>query len=171
MPFYFLCVRLPNPHYRYLGTGTFRGEILVDGRVEKTFYTKATIATYEQVAVASRGIKRGDLLSPANVRLENRELSALKGATYFSVDDVQGFVAKSTIFLGQVITARKVAPPVLIKRNQVVSVETTLGALTIRARARSLSQASAGDLVRAVNFRSKEEFVGVLRADGVLVVE
>lgn len=162
---------VPNPQYRYLGTGSFRGEILVDGRVEKTFYTKATITTYEQVVVASRGIQRGDLLSSANLRLENRELSALKGASFFSLDEVQGFVAKSTIFLGQVITARRVAPPVLIKRNQIVQVETTLGALTIRARARALSQGAAGDLVRAINLSSKEEFAGIVRPDGVLIVE
>ncbi len=162
---------IPNPQYRYLGTGAFRGEILVDGRVEKTFYAKAKVMTYEQVVVAARGIQRGDILSSANVRLENRELSALKGVSFFSLTDLKGSVAKSTIFQGQVITARKVAAPILLKRNQIVMVETKIGALTIRARARSLTQAAAGDLVRAVNLSSKEEFVGVLRADGVLVVD
>lgn len=162
---------VPNPQYRYLGLGSFRGEILVDGRVEKTFYTKANIATYEQVVVAATAIRRGDALSSANLRLENRELSALKGALFFSLADVKGYVAKSTIFQGQVITPRKVAAPVLVKRNQIVAVEITIGALTIRARARSLSQAAAGDLLRALNLRSKEEFAGVLRADGVLIVD
>ena len=71
---------------------------------------------------------------------------------------------------GQVISPRKVAPPVLVKRNQLIPVETTVGALTIRGQARALTQASAGDLVKAMNLRSKEEFVGVLRSDGVLVV-
>ncbi len=162
---------IPNPQYRYLGTGAFRGEILVDGQVEKSFYAKVKIATYEEVAVAATAIRRGDLLSTANVRLENRELSALKGAAFFSLTDLKGSVAKSTIFQGQVITPRKVAAQILVKRNQIIAVETTIGALTIRARGRSLSQAAAGDLVRVVNLRSKEEFVGVLRADGVLVVD
>lgn len=162
---------LPNPQYRYLGVGSFRGEILVDGRAEKTFYTKASISTYEPVVVAAVAIRRGDPLGPANVRLENRELSALKGASFFSLEDVKGYVAKSTIMRGQVVTPRKVAPPVLIKRNQIIAVETTVGALTIRGRARALTQAAAGDLVNAMNLRSKEEFVGVLRSDGVLIVD
>ena len=161
---------VPNPQYRYLGMGSFRGEILVDGQVEKTFYTKASISTYEQVAVATSSIRRGDPLSSANVRLENRELSALKGASFFSLDDVIGYVAKTTIMQGQVITPRKVAPPVLIRRNQLIPVVTTVGALTIRGQARALTQAAAGDVVKAMNLRSKEEFVGILRGDGVLVV-
>lgn len=162
---------LPNPQYRYLGVGSFRGEILVDGRAEKTFYTKASISTYESVVVAAVAIRRGDPLSSANLRLENRELSALKGASFFSLEDVKGYVAKSTIMRGQVVTPRKVAPPVLIKRNQIIAVETTVGALTIRGRARALTQAAAGDLVNAMNLRSKEEFVGMLRGDGVLIVD
>lgn len=161
---------LPNPQYRYLGAGSFRGEILVDGEVEQSFYTKAKIATYEEVVVAAQGIRRGDSLTAANVRLENRELSSLRAGSFFSLEDVKGYVAKSTIMQGQVVTPRRVAPPVLVKRNQIISVETTLGALTIRGRARALTQAAAGDVVKAMNLRSKEEFVGVLRGDGVLVV-
>lgn len=161
---------VPNPQYRYLGMGSFRGEILVDGQVEKTFYTKASIATYQPVVVAASSIRRGDPLSAANLRLENRELSTLRGASFFSLEDVRGYVAKSTIMQGQVVSPRKVAPPVLVKRNQLIAVETTVGALTIRGQARALSQAAAGDLVKAMNLRSKEEFVGILRADGVLVV-
>lgn len=160
-----------NPEYDYLGTGTFRGEIVVDGRVEKTFYAKATVTAYERVVVATQAIGRGDPITSANAGLKNRELSMLKGEPFFSFDEVLGQVAKSSIYAGQVITPRKVAPPILVKRNQLVIVETTMGALSIRGQARALSQGAAGDLVRAVNLRSKQEFVGVLRADGVIVVD
>ena len=160
-----------NPQYQYLGRGSFRGEILVDGQVEKTFFAKAKISTYEEVIIASAAIARGDTISTVNTHLENRELSALKGKPYFALDEIRGYVAKSSIYPGQIITPRKIAPRILVKRNQIIVVETTLGALTISGRGRALNAAAAGELVRAVNETSKEEFSGLLRADGVLVVD
>ncbi len=161
----------PNPQYDYLGPGTFRGAILVDGEVEETFYSKATVAAYDEVVVAVRPIKRGDRITRSNVRLEKRELSSLRDGAFFSLDDVRGHVARSTIQPGREVTERKIELPTLVKRNQIIAVETRIGGLTIRGRARVLSDGSAGDVLDCMNLNSKEEFVGVLRPDGVLQVD
>ncbi len=160
-----------NPEYNYLGNGTFRGELLVDGQIEKSFYAKARIETYDFVLVAARSLSRGDRLSSGNVRLEKRALSTLTSGAYFSPDDVRGYVAKASIFQGQVITDRKVTAPVLVKRNQSIVVETTIGSLTIQSRAKAMNSGAAGETVVCQSLSSKEEFTGVLQSDGVLVVE
>lgn len=161
----------PNPQYDYLGPGTFRGAILVDGEVEETFYGKANVEAYDDVVVAMRPIQRGDRITRSNVRLDKRELASLRHGAFFSLDDVAGHVARSTIQPGQEITERKIELPRLVKRNQIIPVETRIGGLTIRGRARALSDAAAGDVVNCLNLSSKEEFVGVLRPDGVLQVD
>lgn len=161
----------PNPQYNYLGPGTFRGAITVNGKVEETFYAKATVAAYEDVVIATRPLKRGDRLTQANVQLEKRELSSLRDGAFFRLDDVLGHVARSSIQAGQEVTERRIELPTLVKRNQIIPVETRIGALVIRGRARALSDGAAGETLACVNLTSKEEFVGVLRPDGVLQVD
>lgn len=160
-----------DPQYRYLGQGSFRGEIRVDGRVEQALYAKANVAAYADVVVAIQPISRGDRISPANVRLEKRELSALKEGAYFDLRDVMGMVAKSTIQPGQPLSDRRLALPVLVKRNQYVPVETRVGALVVRGQARALQDGAAGDFINCENTGSKQQFTGVVRADGVVEVQ
>ena len=69
------------------------------------------------------------------------------------------------------ITKRKVQPRRLFKRNQIVIVEARAGALRVRNRARALDDGRAGDVVTCLNLDSKQEFQGVVRKDGVVVVQ
>lgn len=161
----------PDPRYAYLGSGTFRGEISVDGQVARTVLSQATVRTYEEVLVASRSIARNEALSMANLRLEQRELSMLNSDVFFNADDMRGYVAKSSIFEGQVITGRRLARAKIIKRNQIVNVETSIGTLTVRTLAKTTTDGAIGDRITCKTLGSNELFVGVLRADGVVVVE
>ncbi len=159
-----------NPRYRYLGSGAFSGEVLVDGRVVKSFYARADIKTYADVVVVAGSVRRGESFSALNVRLEKMELSALDEGAFFAIDDLKDYVARSTLSPGQLITHRKVVAPRLVKRMQLVTVETRIGALAIRSRARARSDASAGEAVECEALDSKERFLGVVRKDGVVVV-
>lgn len=161
----------PNPQYRYLGNGTFKGEILIDGNVERTVYAKARIESYGDVVVASKDISRMEATTTRNLRLEKRSLSTLERGVFFSLQDLKGYVARSTIFAGQVLTSRKVIIPKLVKRNQIITVKTTLGALTVSTQARAMSDAAAGDTLICRGIASDEKFVGVLREDGIVIVE
>lgn len=160
----------PNPVYNYLGAGSFRGEILVDGRVERRFYARAHIEAYDDVVVASRGLSRGERITASNVRLEKRALSRLTQGVYFSPEDLRGFVARTSIRQGQLVTERKVSPPELVKRNQLVIVETSIGTLTVQAQAKALNAAVVGDIVLCESTGTGQEYSGMLRSDGVVVV-
>lgn len=159
-----------NPTYRYLGRGTFRGEVSVDGRLERTVYAKATIQAFSEVLVATKGIARGERLSAANVAPEMRDLSQMKSGVFFGVDELEGIIAKSTIYTGQIVTPSKVVKAKIVKRNQLVSVQTQIGVMSIQSQAQAMSDGVAGDILTCRNLTSKEEFTGILRKDGVVVV-
>ncbi len=161
----------PNPRYGYVGMGAFRGEVVVDGKVQKTFFAKAKVETYQEVLVAAREIKRGDVFSDRNVRYEKHALSTVEAGAFREVFELDGMVARSTILPGQVVTERKVTMPRLVKRNQLVQVETRIGALVIQTRAQAMSDGIVGEVLTCRNPQSKEQFTGVLRRDGVVVVE
>jgi len=160
----------PNPLYRWVGPGVFRGEIQVDGEVKRTVLVRAQVEAYTDVLVAATDIPRGSLISPSDVQLETRAMSQMKGSVLRSANDAVGQVARSTIFPGQAIASRQLMPRQLVKRNQSVTVEARAGGLVVRSQARALMNGSEGDLVTCMNLDSREEFQGVVRADGVVVV-
>lgn len=160
----------PDPQYEYLGKGNFRGEIRVNGEVQRTVFARANVSAYESVVVASQPIARGDHIGPANARLEKRELSALDPGAFFSMQDVAGRIAKTTIQPGQALTGRRLEMPTLVERNQFVSVETRVGRLMIRGQAKALADGSAGDVILLLNVASNQKLSGVVRPDGVVEV-
>ena len=161
----------PNPQYRYLGPGSFRGELVVDGQVRKTLICKATIESYRDVVVVVNDVPRGRPLAPADLAVEKRAVSSIRGGVFSDPADLRGYVARSTLFPGQVVSRRKVEPRRLFRRNQTVMVEARSGSLLVRNRARALMDGRAGEIVTCVNPGSKAKFQGRVRADGVVVVE
>jgi len=161
----------PDPQYMWIGPGAFRGELLVDGEVKRTFFCKAQMDVYAEVLVAATDIPRGKPISAGDLDVQKRSLTGTRSDFLSRPSDAVGLLARSTIFPGQVITKRNVIPPKLVKRYQVVSVETRVGALLVRGRARAMADGRAGDIVPCRNEGSKEQFYGVVRDDGVIVVE
>lgn len=160
----------PTPTYEYVGSGSFRGEIRVDGDLKKTVLCRANIEAYGEVVVAAAEIPRGQPVTSSNVTTQVAAISTLKTGAVTSVQSILGQVARSTIFPGQVITERQVLPPLLIKRGQVVLVEARMGSLVVRTRAKARSDGRLGEIINCENTESKTEFQGVVREDGVVEV-
>jgi len=69
------------------------------------------------------------------------------------------------------LSPRQIVPPQLVKRNQMVTVETRAGGLLIRSQARAMGNAGVGDVLTCQNPDSKQDFAGTVRKDGIVVVE
>jgi len=161
----------PTPLYRYLGKGTIRGEVVVDGEVRDVVYCKVDVQAFGDVVVTTKDIPRGSIISQSDLVLEKRAMSAMRDGYYQDPQELVGMVARSTIFPDTVLTSRHVMPRRIIKRNQIVTVEVQVGALIVRDRALAMSNAAAGDIIICRRMNSKEEFQGVVRKDGVVVVQ
>lgn len=159
-----------NPQYQYLGSGVFRGTVFVNGRQERTLICRANINAYGEVLVAARDIPRGRPVSPADVEVQKRSLDGLPSGVHTRAGDVVGLIARRTIFPGNTLSNRNVEQPLLIKRNRLVPVELNVNGIHIQGRAKALSDARAGDIVRCENLESGAEFQGVVRRDGVVVL-
>ncbi|MBN2307534.1 MAG: flagellar basal body P-ring formation protein FlgA [Candidatus Hydrogenedentes bacterium] len=161
----------PNPQYRWAGPGSFRGEVRVDGQVKRTVLCRAIVEAYVDVLVAAADIPRGATFSPSQLEVQKRAISTLRGSFLSDPADAVGKLSRNTIFPGQVITSRNLVLPQLIKRYQIVTVEVRCGSLIVHGQARALAHACAGDLLRCRNEDSDEEFTGIVREDGVVVIE
>lgn len=162
----------PSPDYVFVGQGSFRGSVTVDGAPLRTLTCKATVETYVNVVVAVATIPQGKIIMPGDVAKETRLLSTLKELSFQNPSDVAGrFTARSSIVPGQVIDKRLVAPRVLVRRKQMVGVEMASGALYVQTQAQAQSDAAEGEPVVCLNVNSRQPFVGMVRADGIVVVQ
>lgn len=161
-----------SPGYGYAGPGTFRGELTVDGAEVRTVTCRAEVDTYANVLVAVTTIPRGRLIMPGDIGLETRLLSSLREAAFQNPADLLGrYTAKTSIAPGEAITRSAVEPRVLVRRKQLVTVEMASGALHVQTQAEAQSDAAEGESVVCKNVNSKQPFVGVVRRDGVVVVQ
>jgi flagella basal body P-ring formation protein FlgA len=161
---------MPNPQYRWVGQGTFRGDVEVDGKVKRTVFAKANIEAYAEVLVCASDIPRGRQITTSDLRFEKRALSQQKGDGVQELDEVVGMIARDSMLMGETISRRSLLPKQLIKRNQLVTVEAKAGSLVVRSRVKSLDNGGAGDVIRMMNPDSKAEFQGRVRPDGSVEV-
>lgn len=159
------------PSYRYLGLTNFRGEVLVDGVHYRTIVVRAGVETYQEILVAATDISRGRPLAAAHVKKQIVALSQAPDGAITAVEDIVGLIARKTIFPNQPITSRNVDQPKLIKRNQTVLVEVNSGSIHIQHQARAMMDGKVGDVIVCANPVTKQEFQGVVRADGVVEVQ
>ena len=161
---------MPAPQYRWVGLGTFRGDVEVDGKVKRTVFAKANIEAYAEVLVCAHDVPRGKAIEATDLRFEKRALSQQKGDTVQDLDVAVGMIARDNLLMGETLSRRSLVPKQLVKRNQLVSVEAKAGALVVRSRAKALDNGGAGDVVRLMNPESKAEFQGRVRDDGAIEV-
>lgn len=160
-----------NPRYNYLGLGAFRVDVLVDGERERTVLCRANIEAFGEVIVAATQITRGQPLGAGHLRVERHGLSNLPPGAYQHMDEVVGLVARTTILPGQVVTQRRVEQRTLVRRRQLVNVESRSGGLRITTEARALSDGKAGDVIELMNTNSQQVFQGVVLSDGRVAVQ
>jgi flagella basal body P-ring formation protein FlgA len=162
---------VPDPEYRWVGSGAFRGELAVDGEVKRTFLCKAAVDAFGDMVVAAQDIPQNAQISLENLAMARKARSILREPGFEDPIEVAGQVAKVAISAGQVITRRMISPPRLVRRNQVVTVEVRLSNVLVVSRAKALADGRKGDVVRCQALGSREELQGVVREDGTVVIE
>jgi len=82
----------------------------------------------------------------------------LRNDSIVSRSDLIGMTIKRTLQPNQLLSEADVIPPMMIKRNDLVTVIYKNGAIQLSTKARSLSNGSRGDVVQLVNPSSKKSF-------------
>jgi flagella basal body P-ring formation protein FlgA len=159
-----------NPQYHYIGSGGFRAEVKVDGKLQRTVMMRANINAYAEVLVAKAEIQRGTLVRPELFEVRKELLTNTNGDRVRDPKTLTGQLAKKSIFPGQPFKSSDFEAPQVIKRNQIINVETRAGALVVQSQAVAMNDARIGDLLLCSNPGSSQNFQGVVRGDGTVVV-
>lgn len=108
---------------------------------------KVNINVRRRCAVAVRAIRRGQVLTQHNVRSEERWMSPL--ADVADPENVIGSVSSAAIQAGAVIAAMRVNEGGGVRKGDVVMVDSVVGGIVVRVRARVADAAHVGEQVVA----------------------
>ena len=159
-----------NPQYDYVGQGTFRGAVMLDGSERQAVLCRARIEAYGDMVVAARDIARRNMVTEADLTMRKQRLSQLPRGAITCKSDALGLLTRKTFFQGQALTRHGLEPPTVVKRNQEVTVEMRHGAVWVQSRALALNNGRPGDMIRFSNPETKQQFQGYVREDGTVVV-
>ena len=157
--------------YRYLGAGTFRGAVKVDGQLQKTLLCRASVEAFADIVVAPGGLTRGQKIKLSDLKTERQAMSLVREPAFKNPAELVGLEVRMSVGPGQVVCKKNITTPFLVRRLQMVLVETRAGGMQIQSQARAQMDGAEGETITCQNIESKQEFRGVVRKDGVVVVE
>ena len=76
-----------------------------------------------------------------------------------------------TVYAGKAITFENTRAPVVVRRNQVVSIKYIKGGLEITASGRALGDAGINDPVTVLNQQSKQMVQGIVQESGWVLAQ
>lgn len=123
-----------------------------------------------ELPVLSRDIKPGETIGASDVVFTETPREKLGQNVLTAADDLIGKAAKRMIRAGRALRLGDVEPPVLVKKNAVVTMTMTMPGMSLTAEGRALEDGAAGDAIKIMNTASKRTVVATVQTEGLVSV-
>lgn len=119
-----------------------------------SIYVPAKIDTFAPIAVASRNMSRGDIITHGDVQLI-RMNTAQAGFGYVSdLSRILGMELKRRLQAGEPVRLSHVKAAEVIKKGDKVVIEATTGGVSVLTNAKALAAGEVGDQIQVMNVKS-----------------
>lgn len=105
-----------------------------------------------QDAFATRTLRAGTVLTPADLRPAEKDGAEMQAR----IATLVGLETRRAIYAGRPVLEADLGPPILVRRNAVVTMIYRDGALAIRAEGRALDPGGSDETVRVINLTSRQ---------------
>lgn len=133
-------------------------------------YVRVQIRLFAPVVVTNHPLSRGAAISPGDIRLEERELSALPRGYLMALSQAEGLTVKRALTRGEPLRAALLERPRVIKRGQSVTLVAGTGGLQVKTTGTALKDGAVGDRISARS-ASRRIIEGVVTEDGQIRVD
>lgn len=140
--------------------------INVDGKKARTVRLGFKIRRFGDVVVAERSLSRHRILTPLDLKIEEREITYVNPAP---LDEVIGKRLNRGVMKGEILTYDLLEIPPLIKQGDVVTIKKEFGALTVTTKGIAKKDGRLGEEIQVKNIDSKRIIMGIVK-DGKTVV-
>lgn len=123
---------------------------------------------YVPVVMANQEIAQGEVLNADELMLKKFNISNQHGELFYKVEDVVGLSAKRTLQPMKPITALQLDRPVLVKRDQAVTIVSQMGEISAQASGVALKNGHKGDVIRVRNDKSQRVVSAAVEQAGLV---
>jgi flagella basal body P-ring formation protein FlgA len=135
-----------------------------------TLYVPVSIETEVSVLVLRRALARRARVTLADVEPQVRRMPGSAAQFISDVASLQGHRLRRALPAGSALTVDALAPDILVRRGQQVTLIAEAGGVEIRAQGQALTEGGAQDRVRVQNVTSLKVVEGVVETDSVVRV-
>ncbi|AIF53792.1 flagellar basal body P-ring formation chaperone FlgA [Pelosinus sp. UFO1] len=138
--------------------------VLITTNVNEQRFTKLPlkfdVKLYRQIAVATREVNAGDLITEDALRFERMDTGKLAAGYIMDKKKIVGLMARRSITPGAVLTDSMVVKPIVIKRSSSVTLVTRIATMEVTAVGQAMQDGYEGQLIRVRNANSNKIILG-----------
>ncbi len=167
-----LRVQPANGQDQLWGKTLFAVEALRAGAVIGQGHVLATVRVFAEVVVARRRLNRHELLSVADLALEWREITKLRGSEVRTLAEALGKRTRRMVAQGEPLRYDELERPPLVRQGEVVTLLVEMKNLNLTMKATALQDGSCGDriAVRVEGSPGRQRYVAEVKQPGLVVL-
>ncbi len=137
----------------------------------KPGYARNFLLPQGKAVVATRDLLRGELVTAADVRLEQQDLTRLHSGYLSARDLAVGKRVKRTVRQGRIIKPTQIVAPTLIKKGAEVTITVNSNRIQVRTKGEALSSGGPGERIRVRNLSSNKLLEATVVSAGIVQVD
>lgn len=152
-------------------TGRFEAKLaLADEQASETWTITGAILETREIAVLTNDVERGEAIKDKDITLVRRPASQIDREALSSAADLIGMVSRRTLRTGEAIRSADLAKPILVEKNQLVTVTYAGKGISLTMRGRAQASGAMGDTIRVQNPQSKRMVEGIISGPGQITI-
>lgn len=126
------------------------------------------IDVFDDVAVAAKPLLKGQKIDESAIGFQKHNIARLKNGYYSKTSALDQLQAKRNLARGTVLTPSRLAPLLMVRSGQQVTLILNYNGLQIRSSGKALQSATLGQLVKVRNSQSMKIVEGVVSGEGLV---
>lgn len=119
---------------------------------------EAQVSLPPSVVVAVRAIPRDTIITAADLVLNSEVPHSGALESFTGIEDVVGRQAARTIAAGAIVDRQSIRQPLLVRRNEIVTVTARAAGVRVSTDARARSEGSLGDLIQVESLQDRKSY-------------
>ena len=150
----------------------FEARLLLAGAPDgsEAWVVTGSIVETREIAVPATDIERGDAIQAKDLITIKRPASQVSNEVIRPASELIGMVPRRALRAGEPVKQVDVAKPILVDKNQLVTVTYSTKGLSLSMRGRAQNAGSMGETIKVQNPQSKRMLEGVVTGAGQISV-